>query len=74
MSNQPITIEYACQRCDAQFSVTAYPIIPATRDSPEEGGDIEPAFCFCGDPVDRDEVCQAAADKLDGLLSEKYEQ
>ncbi len=72
--SRTITVTYPCPRCRRAFTVTAYPRIPASYDSPAEGGDIDPTECFnCCEPVDRYEVCQLAADKLDGLLSEKYE-
>ncbi len=71
--SKPITVTYTCP-CGRIMRVTAYPIIPATRDSPEEGGELDPDICDgCGWFIDRPEVCQAAADKLEGLLSEKYE-
>ncbi len=74
MNSKSITVPYTCQLCEHDFTVTAYPIIPATHDSPEEGGDIDPSRCnWCWAEINRAEVCQAAADKLEGLLSEKYE-
>jgi len=71
----PITVTYACQRCDLNFAVCAYPVVAATYTSPAEGGDIEPDVCpECGGSVDCDGVFQKAGEKLEDQLADKYEQ
>lgn len=55
-------IDYECKKCGVEFTVDVSPIIPAKtwgppeRCHPEEGGEIEPEECDCGEPVDC-EVC-----------------
>ncbi len=73
MRSRSITVNYQCP-CGKVTTVTAYPIIPATWESPEEGGDIDPDTCDgCWCRIGHDEVCQMASDKLEDLKAEKYE-
>jgi hypothetical protein len=45
-------VQYHCEKCEYVTFVRIYPRIPATFNSPEEGGDYEPNCCEkCGESI-----------------------
>ena len=52
--------------CENEFEVVLTRLYPATRESPEEGGEPEPFECpECGTEVDAAEVEEALKDSFD---------
>jgi hypothetical protein len=55
-------VQYHCSECEHVTDVTIYPRIPATFNSPEEGGDYEPNCCEkCGESITDSDIAELSA-------------
>ena len=76
-SIKQVTVTIECQNSlsGRTIDVTAHSEVPATSDSPEECCYFEPDRCeVCGEKFDAEEIFALARDKIEGQLSEYFEE
>ena len=75
MRDNSVTVEFICPKCEHEQDVRVYPGSPGNYWNPPEPPYFEPDICEkCGRDIEETwELCQDAADKLDGMKDAYYE-